>query len=159
MPIKSKLNILLPKYLAVRCCLGLSLKALPIWPVLIYWMLTVPTYCQSFWVFWNSLTQCRYLCKISAKNDHRIRKRLKRCLFFMPVMGSRKLLAWSKSAKVGNIGLVKVNQKMSVFRAWNSGFETQKISLVWTPQKVCIKILVWVLLTILWLLIGKDRAQ
>ena len=56
-------------YSAVRCCLGLLLKALPIWPVLIYRMLTVPTYCQCFWVFWNSLAQCRYLCKIRMTTE------------------------------------------------------------------------------------------
>jgi hypothetical protein len=31
-------------------------------------------------------------------------------------MGSKKLPAWCKRAKIGNIGPLKVNQKMSFFR-------------------------------------------
>ena len=83
-------------------------------------------YLLSTFLGFLKLTSSVQICKISAKNDHRIRKPLKRCVFFMPVVGSRKLLAWSKSAKVGNIGLVKVNQK-------NVSFSGLKFWL-WNPK-------------------------
>ena len=46
----------------------------------------------------------------------------------MPGMGSKKLPAWCKRAKIGNIGPVKVNQKMSFFRLEILGLNTNKKS-------------------------------